>query len=62
MPELPSTLIDKVYAEAIDCHSPDDLANGLERLLGVELAPDEVAYLEDLGRRVVTAVLEARPR
>jgi hypothetical protein len=46
-PELPPTLIDKVYAEAIDCRSPDDLANGLERLLGVELAPDEIEYLEE---------------
>jgi hypothetical protein len=62
MPPLPTTLVDKVANEAIDCHSVEDVTSGLERLLGVELSPDEVEYLEDLGRRVLTAVLEARPR
>jgi D-Tyr-tRNAtyr deacylase len=64
MPELPGSLVGKVMDAAvdIDTHSPEDLTNGLERLLGVELAPDEVEYLEDLGRRVLRAVLETRLR
>jgi hypothetical protein len=40
----------------------EDLGSGLERVLGLELEPDEVEYLEDLGRRVLVAVLQARPR
>jgi hypothetical protein len=63
-PQLPPTLVGKVMDAAvdIDTRSPDELANGLERVLGIPLDADEVAYLEDLGRRVLTAVLEARPR
>ena len=42
--------------------SPEDLAPSLERLLGIPLEPDEIAYLESLGAAVIRAVLEARPR
>jgi hypothetical protein len=62
MPELPGSLVSKVMDAAADTRSPADLAPGLERVLGLELAPDEVEYLEDLGQRVLRAVLEARPQ
>jgi hypothetical protein len=61
-PPLPATLIDKVAGVAVDCHDVEDLAPGLERLLGVELTEAELAYVTELGRRVLVAVLEARPR
>jgi hypothetical protein len=61
-PPLPASLIDKVAGVAVDCHDVEDLAPGLERLLGVELAPDELEYVTALGQAVLRAVLDARPR
>ncbi len=58
----PPSLIGKVMDAAADVHSPAQVTDGLRTLLGVELDADELAYLEHLGRAVLRAVLEARPR
>jgi hypothetical protein len=61
-PPLPATLIDKVAGVAVDCHDVTEVAPGLAKLLEMELTEDELEYVTDLGRRVLRAVLEARPR
>ena len=60
-PALPPSLVDKVANVVVNCRDVEDLAPGLERVLGLELNAAEVAYLEDLDRAVIRAVLEARP-
>jgi hypothetical protein len=65
MPELPGSLVGKVMDVAAEIHDPADPADvgsGLERVLGLELAPDEITYLESLGQKVLLAVLAARPQ
>jgi hypothetical protein len=59
---LPPSLVGKVVDVVVEVNSPEDLAPGLERVLGIPLDADEVAYLEDLGRRVLVAILAARPQ
>jgi hypothetical protein len=61
-PPLAPSLIGKVMDAAVDVRSPADVMDGLRRVFDLELAPDEIEYLESLGRAVIRAVLEARPR
>jgi hypothetical protein len=61
-PALPASLIGKVGDVVSETHDAADLARGLERVFQLELTADEAAYVQDLGRRVIAAILETRPR
>jgi hypothetical protein len=56
---LPASLIGKVGGAAAETHSVTE-APGLAKLLEMELAPDGVAYLTELGQAVLHAILEMR--
>jgi hypothetical protein len=61
-PKLLGSLIGKVVDAAVDVNCPEDLAPGLERVLGLELDADELEYVTALGQAVLRAVLDARPQ
>jgi hypothetical protein len=59
---LPVSLIDKVCDVVVETHDVEDLSVGLEKVLGLELDADELAYVTALGQAVLRAILDARPR
>jgi hypothetical protein len=59
---LPVSLIDKVASAALEVDPAADVAPGLAKLLEMELTPDEQEYVLALGRAVLRAILDARPR